>query len=611
MECTGPVDNGELVSLYEAAIAAADVDEIERLKAEIIIRRLGAIDAGDVGEAQHLTTALVRAIDDENRPARPRPETAQEIGARMIARAGGDAGDLEADADDDPRQATAAAASDVGNDGSPGPDLDALASATTTPEILAALAADGDVPTEADLYEWLRHYHPSGFPVQTGNDGPAVWQASYLEPVSLDHWGMGALTMPSIWLFLSQKSGDPPAYPLTYVHAAWRDGIDAGEFPLHPALALVKAWQQWTARWTARQTPPDRKQKGILPAPMRHAREGVLFEELPRELDRATPLGALAEPAQQFLPGLLPQSQDSIIPVLPISLYVAGGGRLTTRGQGAPIAQRLLFEALMSLGFRDRGAIHAPQLRLRDLVDWIWPNGWQRGRDLPRLQEALWELDNMRIHFDRALWRLISVDRLPADDAGLDDPLRMEIKYLPGSERGALIDRPQLRRFGLQSAPAWRSFLRLAYIWDAAKARNIKPGKPGIYQAYRVHATRPAMKRGRNGILLDTEGKPITKTGGKPVTDWRDARAVRLHDANGTALVERNPLADAVPVLDLDELARLGFDDKPTSKADRRNRAARTREALNSMERQGAIVIERESETEGWRILEPAPPGTE
>ena len=52
------------------------------------------------------------------------------------------------------------------------------------------------------------------------------------------------------------------------------------------------------------------------------------------------------------------------------------------------------------------------------------------------------------------------------------------VEHLPGSEHGPLIDRDLLRRFGAASAPKWRGFLRLAYLWDAAKGRN--NGRPNL-----------------------------------------------------------------------------------------------------------------------------------
>ena len=201
----------------------------------------------------------------------------------------------------------------------------------------------------------------------------------------------------------------------------------------------------------------------------------------------------------------------------------------------------------------------------------------------------------MRIHYDRALWRLVAVDRLPADNADLDDPVVLRIQHLPGSGQGPLIDRPRLRLFGLQSAPAWRSYLRLAYIWDVAKASN---------GGRRIFATRPKVRRGMDGVLLDADGLPILRRGGAPVRDWSDARAVVLCGADGLPILERNPRADRVPVLSLDDLARLGFNDK-TNRGNRRMRAERTRAALADMERQGAVKLEQDGD--GLRVLEPAP----
>ena len=437
-------------------------------------------------------------------------------------------------------------------------------------------------PTEADLCGWLAA-DPRSTPVWTleGADGLEQWA-----PLAIpegDRLEFGIVKFPH------GGGGGLDTATLLQAHGAWCDLPDPQ--PPHPVAVVVGAWQ---ARAVPVET--DRRRRGILPGPLRTARQGHLFDERPDELDRMTPLGMLPEPAQAYLPGMEPP-KGAIVPVLPVMVYDAAGGKLQTRGQGAPIAQRLFFEALMTVNRLDRQPFYnrQPNAKLRDLMTWIWPNGWQRGRDLPRLQRALWELDNMRIHFDRALWRLVAVDRLPADDADLDDPVLLRIQHLPESGQGPLIDRPRLRLFGLQSAPAWRSYLRLAYIWDAAKASN---------GGRRIYATRPAVKRGRDGVLLDTDGKPILRQGGAPVKDWSDRRAVMLYGADGLPILERNPQADRVPALSLDELARLGFDDK-TDKSNRKDRARRTRDALADMERQRAVVLERDGD--GWRVFEPAP----
>ena len=50
------------------------------------------------------------------------------------------------------------------------------------------------------------------------------------------------------------------------------------------------------------------------------------------------------------------------------------------------------------------------------------------------------------------------------------------------------------------SAPLWRAFLRLAYLWDKAKAAN---------NGARIYATRPVVARGAGGVILDADGKPL------------------------------------------------------------------------------------------------------
>ena len=511
----------------------------------------------------------------------------------------------------------------------------------TAQEILKWAARGGDIPTEVELHNWLAD-------LTAGDMNETVLSHIKVEYEGADHlWLPFRLgntvsdedlrrnppangdfppdedTKPAIELYRCLKDGESnlggkgpihemlfpvqiafwvqtglpegrdilrvaPRGPIEEVHEYWQTWPKPP--PMHPLIPLIKAWQEWKGR----QVQPDRRRLGLLPVSMRDAQQAELFGNLPQDLDYLTPLGQLQnDQAQGVLPGLESPTR-SVIPPLCIGVYTVNGGVLKA-SQGAPIAERLLFEVLMAVERYDRLRTRRPDIPLREVVRWIWPNGWQRGRDLPRLQKGLWELDNMRVHLHRALWRLVALDRLPALDASLDDFVPFNVKHLPESDHGPLIHRHILRQFGVQSAPAWRSFLRLAYIWDEIKARN---------GGRRVYATRPAVKRGADGVLLDAQGKPILKAGGAPLKDWSDPRAIRLYDGQGNPILERNPAADRITALNLDELARLGFDER-TDKSNRKRRAQLTRVALTKMEKQGAIVLERDNG--GWRILEPAP----
>ena len=200
----------------------------------------------------------------------------------------------------------------------------------------------------------------------------------------------------------------------------------------------------------------------------------------------------------------------------------------------------------------------------------------------------------MRIEWERQLWRLVGVTALPTAATRPDDPAVFRVEHLPGSERGPMIDRDTLRRFGTVSAPAWRAYLRLAYLWDRAKAQN---------GGRRIYATRPKVERARDGVLLDRTDRPVTRKDGRPVRDWSDARAVRLYGPDGNPLAERNPQADRVPVLGPDDLVRLAYGDDLDT--DRRKRLMRARATLAVMEAAGAVVIEPDGD--GARLLEPPP----
>lgn len=294
-------------------------------------------------------------------------------------------------------------------------------------------------------------------------------------------------------------------------------------------------------------------------------------------------------PVARTLPMIPDANETSIVPALPIELYSRLGGRPESPGQGAPAELRLFFEALMAVGLSDRNPDRAAILRvsLRTLTAWLWPGGWQRGRDLPRLQRALIELDSLRIEWERRLWRLVGVDALPTSTTRLDDDLTFRICHLPGSDRGPMVDRERLRRYGLISAPLWRSYLRLVYLWDAAKTRN---------GGRRILATRPEVWRGPGGVILNASGNPVMH-GPRPVKSWAHPSAVR------TGKLERNPSADRVPALNERELVELAFDASRVNGSTFRSRLERAREAVRRLEQTGGVVVEHSRD--GVRLIEP------
>ena len=496
--------------------------------------------------------------------------------------------------------------------------LGALLTASTPAEVLRHLAAatwppahdgaecpDNRIPTPADLADWLPECPEAteeADELLAAAIAPDLATACRLtrhnpEAMRWMDWppacdwtaDSGALLARVTWTGLGMMG--TADLDVATVHGAWR-ALPAGR--RHPLAPIVDDWQ----RRADVPVEPDRRPSGILPASLRTAhREHA--DRLPLALDGQTPMGA-APGAQAHLPGLEPPA-SALVPVLPLALYDLAGGAMQTRGRGAPVAQRLFFEVLMSVGRLDRapGQTARVESTYRELVAWLWPNlrgrTWDRSRHLPALYGALLELDGMRIEWERQLWRLVGVTALPTAATRPDDPAVFRVEHLPGSERGPMIDREALRRFGTVSAPAWRAYLRLAYLWDRDKAKN---------GGRRIYATRPKVERARDGVLIGRDGRPVLRKDGRPVSDWSDARAVRLYGPNGEPLTERKPQADRVPILGPDDRRRLAYDDDLDT--NRNDRLRKAREALDAMEAAGAVVIEPDG-AGGMRLLEPPP----
>ena len=97
-----------------------------------------------------------------------------------------------------------------------------------------------------------------------------------------------------------------------------------------------------------------------------------------------------------------------IVPTAMVFTYHAGGGQAQTRGRGAPLSKRILYDVLTALpqdGRLGQGKWRL-EFTLRDLRDWLYtsvevrPTSFKMGRHLERIRAALWEVGNMRIEQD-------------------------------------------------------------------------------------------------------------------------------------------------------------------------------------------------------------------
>ena len=414
---------------------------------------------------------------------------------------------------------------------------------------------------------------------------------------------------------------------ITDLHALWlyaRDRIEIfyeecekKSSPLiHPLAPLIRAWLK---DQIPKIEPERRKDTGILHDKIKNT---FPSPRLPLRIAETAP----AEPEQMVLINNLPQGEEQLelpgfifpetelVPALPLVAYENAGGKLKQPGRGAPIEQRLFVNVLVEYEQKQRGQHNLSRLftTYRDVKSWLYPNGSTDSKKvlIPRLRQGMWNLHNLWFLWERRDWNIISVDTLPTMNTKPDDPLSFTIRMPMGmnTSNGVLIGIEPLRLYGAQSAPKFRAWVRLAYLWDAAKIRN--GGK-------RIYATIPKVQRNSDGYLVDAKGEVICtgklrrtkggwtfQQGNIPQTAWYHPLAIHM---GGT---DDNPQADEVPILSDSDMVKLFYDHTERKDETFRKALLEARRHALEMEAEGRIVvktdqIDKKTGIKGWRILEP------
>ena len=346
----------------------------------------------------------------------------------------------------------------------------------------------------------------------------------------------------------------------------------------HP-LAEIVAW--WQNRPT--QIERDTKDYGIVPQPFAMVRDlrseqGPLFEDLPATTglhtdtrpDLFAALPALGNPLSSH--GIVP-------PSFPLVLYEAAGGQANRPRKGTPLALRLWVEAILSVKIDDRNQSARLIVELRDLISALWPNGWNGpARDAPRLEQAFNQIGRMFVPWEKGRWLAVVVRNRP-HYSDMKSPVVFDVELPTGSDRGAMVYRPMIRKYGVKNAAAFRLSLSIPGLWNDRLTYPGRQRKDGQRGGRRILPVVPEVRRNKAGVVLGVDGRPLTDTRGKPVTHWSDPRADR------TGNEHRNPeLAKRLPWLTPDDLLKAGaaYADRQTPEA-RRKALERTRKAVRIM----------------------------
>ena len=481
-------------------------------------------------------------------------------------------------------------------------DLDfAVLDARTAPEILSAVSrvvwATGQstecpaemIPSENDLLEWWEVV-----PVDATEEAAQRLNSVLVDradcPRDITHWeliervyGPGSTTLPG-WegplLAAMVYHTDPDSgttsikiLPLADVHTEWLKVYDRVRHPLAP---LVTAWQKRPLL-----VEPDRRTTAIIPAPAR-VRDLVPLPDMPAASGLAS-LGPMTE-GMALLPNF---EHDRANPLL--LLHDASGTSPSDGENEVPLPFRLWILGVTAASIGPHHQLRRVRLTLRDMADWLWPGGWHRGRDLPKLRQTLQHLVHIYIPWERRLWLSVRAVTLPGETTRLDDTLYLDVELPPGSGQGPMISRPHLSKYGAESARKFRGYLAASYYIDTYGTRKGRI----------IQATRPEVMRDEQGQIVGVDGQPLRDRRGRPIDRYTDPRAVR------TGRRERNPAVDRYPVLGPRDVFRLVY---PQGVADDRWNHARARETLEGLANDKVILLETartRSGEQGLRILPP------
>ncbi|MCY3931595.1 MAG: hypothetical protein OXH70_07900 [Acidobacteria bacterium] len=234
----------------------------------------------------------------------------------------------------------------------------------------------------------------------------------------------------------------------------------------------------------------DQRGEGMLPSTPR-----VRVIETPEDRNRLPEV--LPDPSLEERQRILPTLQAAadrrpgVSPAPWLQVFDRLGGSSMEAGRGAPLALRLWVEALaMAPSAARRGRLVDVELEVRDLVKALWPDGWNRGKQLPRLRDACAAINGLGWFADsegRTEWAPVLFRRRPGVAATLNDPVLLQVQLPPvkGGGAGARFNRETLRRLGLRSAPAYRLYLGLVAEWDRLGRRGVPPTWPGFGKAER------------------------------------------------------------------------------------------------------------------------------
>ena len=258
------------------------------------------------------------------------------------------------------------------------------------------------------------------------------------------------------------------AVVLTGISAGW-EALPDDSRPPHPLAPLVAAWLLDSSPTVQLET---RRDSAVLPVV--HLSHVVNASEAALMTLHGLSGGRAADSGQ--LPLWSVPDGGPMVPLLE-TLDAAEGLPIMAQGRGAPLLSRLVVYMGLAVNVEDRklDAVRF-SVTVRTLQNMLWPNGWQKGRDWPRLRNALLKARDVAFRDSHnGYWFPLQLQRLPDEGNGgpaLDDLVVMIMSLPPGAHDGPPVQLPYLYKAGVKSGPRWRAYIAArSVLWTPGKTR--------------------------------------------------------------------------------------------------------------------------------------------
>ena len=319
--------------------------------------------------------------------------------------------------------------------------------------------------------------------------------------------------------------------------------------PIHPLCSLVDAWQNRFIEIEATTIYDEKRPAAILRFPRGNFTVEMFSDSSPGgSLKRFADDSLLPQSAQMILPGI---QRKSVIrnPSEMLLAHVAGVPTTTRQGMVSREV-RVCIEALTQTPPKERMVqVH---VRLGDLIDRIYPNGFNWTNQAPKLIAAIKNIDNLRVPFKNSSGRIqrgwAPVTLNTRELSRRDDDVVFTVSLPEDATVGPMVEKKYVRLLGLKSAPKWQAYFSLC---DLFHRYGIKKGKDGFFI---VDPTKPVERRDKKGYLLNAQGKVIRGTDGEPLVDLYSPEAVEQLDRE-----DNQQGIDQYPIVPFDDMLKAAF----------------------------------------------------